>query len=96
MLENRLFHIFIGIALAVIISLTVREAAATAVVISQVDTANKSKTECARLPSRYSIHTEYVEEMGSWLPYTEDGPTGFDGGLIHLLSNSRACTAGKE
>ena len=31
------------------------------------------------LPSRYSIHSEYVTGVGR-VTYTEDGPTGQDGG----------------
>lgn len=47
---------------------------------------------CSDLPSRYSIRNGYVEGMNMWLPQTEDGPTGVDGGLINLLSSYRACS----
>ena len=88
MLKHRLFNLLIAIALVIVIVFNVREAIASTVIRSQADTAIK----CASLPSRYSIHTEYVEETGIWVTYTEDGPTGVDGGLIQLLSDYQACS----
>jgi hypothetical protein len=93
MFKNRLFNLFIAIALVIVIALTVREATATAAVMSQTSSANVAKTtECSSLPSRYSIHTENVEATGTRLTYTEDGPTGLDGGLMQLLSIYRICS----
>jgi hypothetical protein len=88
MLKHHLFNLLIAIALVIVIAFTVREAVATTVIRSDVDAAVK----CDSLPSRHSIHTEYVEEMGMSVTYTEDGPTGVDGGLIYLLSNYRTCS----
>ena len=88
MLRNRLFNILIAIALVIVVALTVREAIAISIITSYVDTA----VECSSLPSRYSIRTETVSTTGTRLTYTEDGPTGVDGGLIHLLSIDRACS----
>jgi hypothetical protein len=88
MLRNRLFNIFVVIALVTVVALTVREAFATSVITSQTDAAIK----CDSLPSRYSIHTENVKETGTRLTYTEDGPTGVDGGLMYLLSAYRTCS----
>ena len=48
--------------------------------------------ECASLPSRYAIHTEYVNELASSVIYKEEGPTGVGAGLIYLLSNDRSCS----
>lgn len=90
MKTNRLFNLCVAFALVVLLALTVREVAATAGVISKVSSAGSS--ECNSLPSRYSIYTEAVSETGTRLTYTEDGPTGIDGGLIHLLSMYRACS----
>jgi len=93
MSRNRLFNTMIVIALVMVIAFTVQEAAATASMMPEADSSNGVRTsECASLPSRYSIHTEYVQERGVWVPYTEDGPTGVDGGLIYLLSNYRTCS----
>jgi len=93
MFKNRLFNTLIAIALVIVIAFTVREAAATAEVISQSSSTKGAKTlECAELPSRYSLRTEYVSEVGMWVPHTEGGPTGVDGGLIELLSNYRTCS----
>jgi len=89
MLRNRLSNVLIAIALVIIVALTIREAAATAAIISSGDSA---KVECLSLPSRYSLRTEYVKEIGMWVVRTEDGPTGVDGGLIDLLSNYRTCS----
>jgi hypothetical protein len=88
MLKNRLFNVLIAFALVVTVALTVREAFATSSITSQNDIAIK----CDSLPSRYSIHTEIMETTGTRLTYTEDGPTGIDGGLMHLLSAYRTCS----
>ena len=89
MYTQRLFNLFVVIALVVIVALTVREAAATSFVIADAGSQN---SECASLPSRSSIRTEYDEETGSWRTYSEAGPTGVDGGVIHLMSAYRACS----
>jgi len=93
MRKNHLFNLLIAIALIILVALTVREAAATTDMIPQADSAKGAKaSECASLPSRYSIHTEYVEELGMMVTSTEDGPTGVDGGLMYLLSTYRTCS----
>jgi hypothetical protein len=48
--------------------------------------------KCAALPSRSSIRNEYSHETGMWLLYTEDGPSGVDGGLINLFANYHTCS----
>lgn len=94
MFTNRVFNLLIVIALVVLVGITVREASATSAVItadqSHGDPAKAE--ECASLPARSSIHSEYVEKRGIWMTYTKDGPTGLDGGLIHLLSDSQVCS----
>ena len=93
MSRNRLFNVLVGIALAIVIALTGQEVASTASTVFNTDASEETMTlECASLPSRYSIHTEYVNELGRSVSYTEDAPTGVDGGLIYLLSNYRACS----
>jgi len=89
MFSHRLFNIVIAIVLIALIGITAQEVSATAAVISPIGPSN---TVCASLPSHFSIHTEYVEGTGTWMTFTEDGPTGIDGGLIHLLSNRRNCS----
>jgi hypothetical protein len=88
MLRNRLFNLLIAIALVIVVALTVREAFATTLITSQPAAA----LECNSLPSHLSIHTEVLKETGTRLTYTEDGPTGVDGGLIQLLANYRTCS----
>jgi len=92
MSRNRLFNRWI-ITAVVIFAFTVREATATASMMTEPNTSKGARIlECTSLPSRYSIHTVYVQELGMWVPYTEDGPTGVDGGLIYLLSSYRTCS----
>jgi len=88
MLRNRLFNVLIAMALVIVVALTVRKALATSVIASQADAA----TRCDSLPSRYSIQTVEVKQTGTRITYTEDGPTGVDGGMIHLLSDYRTCS----
>ena len=93
MLRNRLFNALILAAVVIVVAITVQEAAATASMMSGTESQKGIRSfGCASLPSRYSIHTEYVQEMRVWVPYTEDGPTGVDGGLIYLLSNYQTCS----
>lgn len=88
MLKHRFFNLLIAIALVIVIAFTVREAVATTVIKSQTD----AGIECASLPTRYSIRTEYVKEADMWVVRTEKGPAGVDGGLIDLLSKYRTCS----
>lgn len=81
---HRLFNLFVLIAVVVLVLMTAREATATTVLVSQ-------KSTCVSMSSQLSVHTEYVRERGLWMTYTQDGPTGVDGGLIQLLSEKRAC-----
>jgi len=88
MLRHRLFNLLIAIALVIVTAITAREAVATTALRSQGNKADM----CASLPSRYSLHTEYVKEANMWVVRTENGPTGTDGGLIDLLSDYRSCS----
>jgi hypothetical protein len=91
--RNRFFNASVAIALVIVIALTVREAAATASLVSEAYSAKEAKVlMCASLPSRHSIRSEYSEEAKRWVLHTEDGSTGIDGGLIELLSNYQACS----
>ena len=89
MFSHRLFNFVVVVALLAAIGFTVREVAATAIVAAPQ---GSTVTVCASLPPHDSIHTEYVTERGIWMTYTENGPTGIDGGLIQLLSDRRACS----
>ena len=88
MLRNRLFALSIAVALVIAAAFTVREAVAVSLIRSESEIVLK----CQSLPSRYSIHTEYVKGANMWIVGTEDGPTGVDGGLIYLLSSYRTCS----
>ena len=88
MFKNRFFNVLIAIVLVLTLGFTVREAFAT----SSLKSEESAIIECKDLPSRDSIHTEYVSEANVWSLRTENSPTGVDGGLIDLLSNYRACS----
>ena len=93
MFRKRWFRMLIAIAFVLVAAFAVREGIAKANIVSQPNgTMGSGALDCASLPSRHSLHTETVEETGTRLPYTEDGPTGIDGGLINLLSNYRTCS----
>ena len=87
MQKSHLFNALIGMVLVIVIALTVREAFATSITASGRDVA----VQCDSLPSRYSIHTESVKTTGTRLTFTEDGPTGQDGGFIYLMSAYQTC-----
>jgi hypothetical protein len=88
MLKNGLFNVLVAIALVITLAFTAREAFATAILRSEMNTV----ATCDSLPSHYSIHTEYVQQADMWIVRTENGPSGVDGGLIDLLSNYRTCS----
>ena len=90
--NHHLVNLIVAVLLLAVAALTVREAAATTGMFSQTDRVSPSSGKCADLPSRYSIRSEYVQAMDSWVIVTEDGPTGIDGGLIQLLSDYRSCS----
>ena len=93
MLKIFWFKVLIVIALVTATALMVREVFAITDNMSQENVTKGTKVlACASLPSRYSLRIEIVNETGMRLPYTEDGPTGVDGGLLQLLSNYRTCS----
>ena len=92
MFKKRSFQMLIAIAIVIMVALAMRELVAKANIMSHAEVTLGDKTMCARLPSRYSLHTELVKETGMLLPSTEDGPTGIDGGLMDLLSSYRTCS----
>ena len=89
---QRWFNLFIVVALVAALAITVREVAATSIVISQADQVSSPALACSSLPARNSIHSEYVEEAGMWVISSEHGPTGMDDGLKTLLSAYETCS----
>ena len=93
MFKNRLFNVFVAIALVIVVALTVREAFATSNVVSQTNAKNEAAASaCAIFPSRLSVHTEYSDPQHMWVTHTSQGPTGVDGGLMELLSTYPTCS----
>ena len=95
MLKSRLFNVFIGVALMVVIVLTISQAVETTRVVLAASS-SPDTSGCFSGMDRLSLISVYVEEASGWFSYTNKGPTGVNGGLIDLLSNSRVCTSGKE
>jgi hypothetical protein len=96
MKKNQLFNVFLIAALALMIALTAQSAIETTrVALAAGDSAQVNSSVAAPLcdlPAVETIHSVYVEQMNTWMTYTESGPTGIDGGLIELLSGSQTCT----
>jgi hypothetical protein len=93
MSKNRWRTALIVLTLVMATVLIVQAAAAKTDPLSHEDARKGIKSiECASLPSRHSIHIEVIEETGTRLTHTEDGPTGIDGGLIRLLSDYHTCS----
>jgi hypothetical protein len=88
MLRNRLFNVLVAAAVLLVTALTVREAFATTVLTSRSD----AVVACNSLPYRDSIHPQFVGEPRTLVLYSEDGPTGVDGGLPALISAYRSCS----
>ena len=94
MLRNYLFNLFIVIALVVIVVLTISQAIETTKVVS-ASSGVSNEVYCFSGMDRISLTSVYVEEAGGWYPRTNSGFTGFDSGLIHLLSTQRTCSGSK-
>ena len=94
MLRNNLFNVFIVIALVVMVVLTISQAIETSkVVAASADSSNE--VYCLSGMDHLSLTSVYVEETGGWYPRTNSGFTGFNGGLIHLLSTQHTCSNSK-
>ena len=95
MLKNRLFNTFIGVALIVVIVLTINQAVETTKVVSAAS-GSPDSTSCFSGIDRLSLTSVYIEKISGWFPRTNKGLTGVDGGLLDLLSNNRSCSLIKE
>ena len=98
MKKNRLFNIFVVAAMVLMIALTIQGTLATTRVAMAAGTSDPYPAQAAAplcdFPAveRLAIRRVYVEQMKSWVTYTDGGPTGVDGGLIQLLSGSQDCS----
>ena len=91
MKKNRLFNAFLVATLALMVALTIQGTIATARVAYAAAPVAAPLCEFPTV-ERLSIHRVYVEQMKSWVTYTDGGPSGVDGGLIELLSGSQDCS----
>lgn len=91
MFRNRLFNILIVVALVMVTVFTIQQALETTRVVAA---AGGPATSLCRIPAvdLTTISTMYVEELGITVIRSDNGPTGVDGGLIHLLSDRQACS----
>jgi hypothetical protein len=94
MIRNYLFNVFIVIALVVMVVLAISQAIETTKVVSAASGAS-NETYCLSGMDRFSLTSVYIERVGGWYPRTNSGFTGFDGGLMHLLSTHHACSSSK-
>jgi hypothetical protein len=93
--KSRLFNMFLIAGLALMVALILQGAIETnkVALASGVSHPASSAPVCDNLGvERSSIRRVYVQQMDSWLTYTDGGPTGVDGGLLDLLSNARVCS----
>ncbi len=88
------YRVILSVIGLLILALTLGYAATQTVSAGDADAgdSNKERVRCSDLPSRYSIRSEYVEEINRGLTHTEDGTTGADGGLLYLFSMYRNCS----
>ncbi len=87
MSKTRLFNVLVAVVLVLVLALTVKDAFATAGFVSGSTHRSESSAACPEVKRHPVARARYVKEMGGWLPYSENGPTGVDGGLIYILSN---------
>lgn len=88
------YRVILSMIGILILAFTLGYAATWTVSAGDADTgdSNSEGLECSYLPSRYSIRSEYRDDLVMSVISTEDGPTGIDGGLISLLSSYRTCS----
>jgi hypothetical protein len=97
MSSNRLFYVFVVVALAVMAALTVRQAVVTTEVVSAASSqaasapeylSSESNADAPQCPfteeERRSLRAIYLKEAGIWAPRTDKGYTGVEGGLLAL------------
>jgi hypothetical protein len=88
--KNRFFNLAIIVVLIAMAALTVSQAMAASSLVSADPSASD---QCSAPGVNFSsVHMVYAESTGRWMPYTDNGPTGVDGGLIQLLSARRSCS----
>jgi hypothetical protein len=97
MTKNRTFNVFVTAALFLMVALTIASSVATTRIALAAGASDQMRSpETAPVcdfpvVERSAIHQVFVKGANNWFTYTNNGPTGVDGGLIHLLSDSQAC-----
>ncbi len=93
MLKDRLFYVIVTMALLVMAALVITQSAATAKVVSDVagqaaSTSIQAGTAACPFSAQdvQSMRSEQVKDTGLWLPRTDRGFTGLEGGVLSLLN----------
>jgi hypothetical protein len=100
MYGTRLFNILVVVALVVVAVLTIQQAAGVAQVTSAAsnpvlaassiqDHTAPAGAQCLQASAHRTVTAVYVKQMNQWLPHTDEGFTGVDGGLIYMSSLPR-------
>jgi hypothetical protein len=98
MMKNRTFNVFVAAALVTMVALIVGSSVATTRIARAAGTSGQvhlpGTAPLCDFPvvERSAIHWVFVKGANNWFTYSDNGPTGLDGGLIHLLSDSQACS----
>lgn len=102
MTKNRLFNICVIATLALMTALTIQGAIETTTIAKAAEKAEEQPRpmDAARCiwseVERSSIRSVYLEEIGVSLPRSDSGYTGYDGGLIYLLSEHHFCSVEED
>lgn len=89
---NRLFNVLVTVALIAVVMFTLWESIETTKVVSAQSENMVSDSPCFSGADRLALTAVYTDESRAWVPITQKGPAGVDGGLIELLSNYRTCS----
>jgi hypothetical protein len=95
MSRSHLFNVLIAAALLTVVALTLWQSIETTKVVSAAEiekSASYRYSACFSGMDRFSLTSVYVKEARAWIPVTNKGATGVDGGLMSLLSNYRSCS----
>ena len=102
MIKNRLFNVFLIVVLIFMALFTIYGSVETNKVALAAEQSNVpfhwfdgGKCIWSEL-DRAAIRSVYLEDVGISLPRTDSGYTGYDGGLIYLLSEYRTCQVEEE
>lgn len=86
MLKERMIIVVVAVALLLMAVLVFNQTAATAKVAAEVAGQSENAACPFSAEDRDSLRGEYNAEAGVWLPRTDRGYTGVEGGLLSLMN----------